>query len=790
MPDEPTHQHSCDESCPTEEQLRQLCAGTLDQSDLHRIEDRIGDCPGCQERLEQISGESSFVPFVDDSPTDERTQAMLNRIRSGGASPQLVSPAMNPPLGEPRDVLPPSETEGAIGQIGKYRIESVVGHGGMGMVFRAHDCELQRDVAVKILRPDASADSDARDRFLREARSAAAIDHENVLPIHDMGTIVDNEIPYLVLPFIEGETLDEKVKREGALPVEEIVRLGTAIASGLGAAHERGLIHRDVKPANVLLERDSERVLIADFGLARTAESEGELTGTGMLMGTPQYMSPEQVEGRTMDHRSDLFSLGGVLYLMATGQRPFGGDTALTLIRQVADTTPVPPRAHRGDLPDWLDRLIRNLMQKDPDKRIQTAAEVLHCLQQEAAPSKRSRNQRTPLIMAFAAAAALVAFFLIPDKTTSESGSPNQAAEDELPPTPPDPAPFRVGEESFASLQEALQTIGNRGEIEIAANGPIVLDPIDLGKTSLLLRAAPGYSPLIEAAHADEPLFRGHGKLAVVGLHLIQKDPQAMSPIFEITQGALRLANCQLSRSGNDVTPPLISINFSNHLDIINSALFAPSSIAAGFRNGTGSITLENSIFWNRKALRIVFNDTNRAPEVSVSRNIVNTTEAVYDFNRLGTLEGITMESRGNTLVSSGLLLQIRGSELPALSQHMSWQSDRDQVAITTWLESDRDTALSDQEAWNDFWGISEGMSGRAIFPTLFTWLGPHTETPWNLDPIQFRPAGLPPVLSGKAASKRPGIRFVHVGPGEATDLWIESEEGKEWLKQTRRLLR
>ena len=221
----------------------------------------------------------------------------------------------------------------------------------MGMVFQAEDPQLQRHVALKVMRPEVATTPSSRQRFLREARAVAALDHESIVPIYQVGE--DRGVLFLAMQLLKGESLEERLRREGKLPAAEILRIGQEVARGLAAAHERGLVHRDIKPSNLWLherpggpgERTRVQAKVLDFGLARLMASEGQLTRTGDIMGTPAFMSPEQAEGQPVDARSDLFSLGGVLYYMATGQPPFRGNSLPSLLRAVTDHDPPPPRA-------------------------------------------------------------------------------------------------------------------------------------------------------------------------------------------------------------------------------------------------------------------------------------------------------------------------------------------------------------------------------------------------------------------------------------------------------------
>jgi serine/threonine protein kinase len=264
--------------------------------------------------------------------------------------------------------------------LGHYEVLEVVGQGGMGVVLRAFDEKLHRVVAIKVLAPLLAVNSGARQRFVREARAMAAVTHDHVIAIH--GVEADGPVPYLVMQCIDGKTLEEKLAGR-PLQLEKILRIGMQIAEGLAAAHHQGLIHRDIKPANILLENCIERVKITDFGLARTVD-DATLTQTGFIAGTPSFMSPEQANGERVDHGTDLFSLGSLLYTACAGQPPFRADSAIATLKRVCEETPPPLRTFNATIPDWLDALIAKLMAKKPADR-PTAAEVATLLSRRLA---------------------------------------------------------------------------------------------------------------------------------------------------------------------------------------------------------------------------------------------------------------------------------------------------------------------------------------------------------------------------------------------------------------------
>ncbi len=302
--------------------------------------------------------------------TSAARQANGDGSATGGVSTWGAGPSSGPAA---LPFLQLCDKPGRLGTIGPYEVSEVVGRGGMGVVLCGHDTRLHRVVAIKVLAPQLASNPSAHRRFLREAQAAAAVSHPHVVTIHAVNE--QDGTPYLVMEYIAGQSLQQKIDARGPLEVREILRIGSQIAFGLAAAHAQGLIHRDVKPANILLENGVQRVKITDFGLARAAD-DVSCTQTGQIAGTPQYMSPEQAAGEPIDHRSDLFSLGSVLYAMCTGRPAFRADSALAVLRRVCEGTPRAIREVNPDIPDWLVGIIEKLMAKRPANRFQSAEEV------------------------------------------------------------------------------------------------------------------------------------------------------------------------------------------------------------------------------------------------------------------------------------------------------------------------------------------------------------------------------------------------------------------------------
>ncbi len=429
-------------TCPSRDELQQMVVGKLRGTRAEAIAQHLDACPICLEFLQEwiASDEILGAVHAGRSHKGDPTKTMylpIGKIQEVvstwiGARDETRSDPHTLPssLADFKSLLSPPQAADEIGRIGDFRVLRLLGVGGMAAVFEAEDTRLKRRVALKVLHPATAAKPGAIERFLREAQSAAALKHEHVETIYHVG--LHQETPFLVLELLHGETLESHLARNGRLSVPEIIRIGREIAEGLAAAHARGLLHRDIKPANVWLEgpqtltrtltqaptqapspvksalsdngsgdngrvdslsapdlshrlrpgtSPSGRVKILDFGLAKLWSDDPEISHAGMVIGTPRYMAPEQVAGDAVDPRTDLFSLGCVLYRMATGRAPFGGSDLLSVLRAMACEEPPPVRTFNPQIPVAMSDLIGQLMSKSPDGRPASAEVVVQRLQ-------------------------------------------------------------------------------------------------------------------------------------------------------------------------------------------------------------------------------------------------------------------------------------------------------------------------------------------------------------------------------------------------------------------------
>jgi serine/threonine protein kinase len=386
--------------------LRKSLQDCLSEQQEEWLAAHLDDCVSCQEAITTMAAGGEHWSRVENVLRDE-----VSGTYPGGRGmiPTLVPGNLSSLFGHSRcagpevrptdfavDFLEPGREADSIGRINDIEIRSVIGQGGNGIVLKGYQQELNRLVAVKVMAPQLATNAESRKRFGREAQATAAIVHPNVMPIltvHSSG-----QLPYLVMPYVDCESLQERLDREGALPTLDILRIGHQVAGGLAAAHSQGLVHRDVKPANILLARNVDRVMLTDFGLARAVD-DATLTRTGLIAGTPQYMSPEQARGDAVDTCSDLFSLGSVMYAMSTARPPFRAETSYGILRRVTDDEQRPVRELNPDVPLWLEDIVNWLMAKDSQHRPSSAADVASALQDCIAHLQQPHTTALPLLV-------------------------------------------------------------------------------------------------------------------------------------------------------------------------------------------------------------------------------------------------------------------------------------------------------------------------------------------------------------------------------------------------------
>jgi len=433
-----------------------------------------------------------------------------SRIKCPFCSEEITVPAYGQstvklhPAGRGRGPSPGSE-------FGPFDIIEKVGEGGMGAVYKARNLKLDRIVALKIISPHLAAGSpDALARFLREARSAARLDHPNIVTVHSVGETAGCH--YIEMQFVEGRSLADELAGHGRIPVGEALRILRGVALALQAAHRKGIVHRDIKPQNIMLAEDG-RVLVTDFGLARGAEMS-EITGPGQVLGTPHYMSPEQCEGKRVDARSDIYSLGATAFRMLTGRTLFSGDTPLVVMRMHTDTPPPDPKEVRSDIPADVAALINKMLRKDPAERYRDCAELLADLDRiegKAARPGAMRYVLPAIVVAALTVVGVVALFLFrPNPELTDDGTfPTAAARQAIASLVAErrralsPKLITVAKSGadYDNLSDALVAAGRGDVVEITDSGTYA-ETLVIAAPEVFVRARPGCCPCIDAGRA------------------------------------------------------------------------------------------------------------------------------------------------------------------------------------------------------------------------------------------------------------------------------------------------
>ncbi len=446
---------------------RSLC-NQLSESQEEQLATHLSECKSCRQQLEALASDAVNWNQVKNILRDETSgeqialhskSSLIPRQPASGAEPdrEFVDGSHLKPSDFIVDFLQPAQNKESLGRLGDIEIRQFIGQGAHGIVLKGFQDELNRLVAVKVMAPHLASVVAARKRFAREARATAAIVHPNVMPVLHVDS--SGQLPFLVMPYVDCESLQDRLDREGSLPMLDVLRISLQVARGLAAAHAQGLVHRDVKPANILLERGVERVMLTDFGLARAVD-DATLTRSGLIAGTPHYMSPEQARGDAVDTRSDMFSLGSVLYAMSTGRPPFRAESTYGILRRVTDDQPRPLRELNPEVPSWFEAVVMKLLSKTAEDRFDSVEQIaeileqclahlqqpevfpLHGIVRELRPNTKSSRFRNALLLTVACVLGLLAvvYVVIINEPKPTSVLPADSAQE----TPEIPLPAPV----------------------------------------------------------------------------------------------------------------------------------------------------------------------------------------------------------------------------------------------------------------------------------------------------------------------------------------------------------
>lgn len=636
------------QNCPGDSVLARLIAGDLSADEALILEHHLTLCENCRAHID-VLGE---VPTIEtlasaaigtpelDSPS---LRGVMERLL---IESQLMNGSIHFSASPTREVFPtfqPTARSGFIGRLGDIDVRKVIGRGGMGIVFEGEDSLLNRKVAVKVLSPHLVGDGEAKSRFLREARAAASLTHENVVSIHSINEA--DGMPYLVLQFVAGESLSERLKRDKKLPFEDVLRIGIETARGLAASHKYGLIHRDIKPANILLDSETGAVRITDFGLAKHTDSDS-ITNLGTLAGTPAYMSPEQATGGELDGRSDLFSLGVLLYEASTGVSPFAAESPFVTLNNIRELEPPTVRSLNPELPSWFATIVERLLAKRPEKRVDSANLLVDLLERKteiepASIASRSRFSRVSvgLLAACLAGLAIGAVVFFPKTGAKKSNEDKSSVVGG--PKPISGFVVDSQQETYSTLADAIEAAQDNSTITIHGDGPFSSESLTITGKGLVIRAGAGSLPRFTPAKSttSEPdnsvspkFITSDADLRIEGIEVnwpIDSPPiETNTPQLGFDETAER---CAISSSGklNLSHCRIIVGRFGTCLGVgegealISSCHFvSPSGYAIAWRPFVPKITIEQCLFEAKVAA--VFRSSN---------NIANSTSVRFEFN-------------------------------------------------------------------------------------------------------------------------------------------------------------
>ncbi len=489
---------------PEEERLlAAFSEGLLSQEELSVFESLLEKSPWLRDRLDQESG---FLQISDTlpnlkTPLSSPSGSLKKTIDS------LLSDTDDADIRDGKKLKTERLSQRLMQTQSGITLRHRIGRGGMGEVFEGYDPQLDRSVAVKVLPTNLLDDPVAHERLFREAQAAAQLHHENIVAVHSIQQINDQWC--LVQQLVPGESLQERLDRDHQLPWDDLQKLALHLARGLAAAHRRKIIHRDLKPSNILLDSEAHLARIADFGLAKR-QSDQSLTTEGTVAGTPCFMSPEQAQAQELTPQSDLFSLGSVLYVAASGKLPFSGDNAYVILDQIRTKNPPCLKTLRSDLPEWFCQLVSILLEKDLKHRIASAEAVMEIIQNQSlqvSPKSQSRRTRPMVVAILATLASLVVLIAGYGAWLATLPSPADISADSAQTSNPQSIeapvvsqkPFHVSgiDRSFDSLTEAVAAAEDGSTVLVHSDGPFLVEPVNLGRKKLSIIAAPGRRPII-----------------------------------------------------------------------------------------------------------------------------------------------------------------------------------------------------------------------------------------------------------------------------------------------------
>jgi len=831
----PRHTHQAQEflgmyrqNCLTNAELRSLLTDNPPTGQEQLLE-HLDNCPKCQKQLAVLAGDSSWIndlkltqaiPPNSNQPkrsADETELANVMDRMSARTATTLTSGGDTKGLSF--QGLPFTQQLVAGRRFGPYEIQSRLGAGGMSVVFTAHDHVLDRQVAIKFLSSELENSKSARQRFLREAKSAAAVEHDFIVPIYSADEV--DGYPFLVMSLIEGQSLQQRIDEPTTIPVEQTVRIGIQITKGLEAFHSRGLVHRDLKPSNILLQKPDGRVRITDFGLAKCTD-DNQLTKSGTVLGTPNYMSPEQALGQQVDFRSDLYGLGAVLYACVTGRAPFEGPTSLQILNQLRENKPQRILDLKPETPDWLVKVIEKLMARDPDRRYHTAAEIIDALSPHSQTNRKSASSSplssSPLSKRPTVIAACSLMLFIGASYLLWPGKP-------VPPEEPEVVPAIVGADHtdiritiktggdagrvFSTLREAVTQASSGDIIEIEGDGKHeIASTIETNGKKLTIRSLAGSEPVLTITNKQVTSgITSNADLVLEGLtfRVINQNAAGMARgprqrAVHCVSGNLHVSNCRFEviNSRSDSLNCITVVN-AKQCEIRNSEFYTGplnTALDIGMVPGT-DLKVENNLIAAGSAIKIAF----------PIRHVQETKTGVHlSFNTISAVSGLVlmlppqrprpperpvpMETEGNIwdvdfLVSLAAQPikenQIRPEISPrVLEQMILWKSVDTRLRVRqayAGISPPNQKVrmmrnLSTQEDWDALWGRTETSSLQLLTPS-------RNKSLFTRDPSTLGPQDFLPLISEQPQGSQQtmsGTQLDFVGPGPEYTTWILSQ--------------
>ena len=753
--------------CLTDDQIQQIVDAVCLPNQQSRFEKHLGDCRSCQRRLEEFSGTvSGAIDANRAAASSTELSKVINRISSlDSDSLRMATPGYaDVDSRESSSFNTFKRQSGHPSRLNQYDVQELLGRGGMGEVFAALDTVLNRMVAIKIPSSSLTATVETRERLVREARAIAAVKHENIVTLY--GIEEANGTLFLVMELINGESLAHRLRSTPKLPWKILLPIAQQIAAALSAAHQLGVVHRDVKPANILLESKTQRVKVTDFGLA-SSDVDRSITSTGTLAGTPEFMSPEQAAETHVDTASDVFSFGTVLYQACTGISPFHAPSTLSILRRVCEETPQPLSDQEPGVPIWFSQLVQRMLAKDPPGR-PSMSEVHEALLNQgrvnqrvstATPKLRQSDiDRRSLIIIAAMCCCLllvVPFVYSPTQTPPTSSG----------------SLFRILEssKSFDNLGTAIDAADDGDTIEITGDGPFSTPGYSITGKKLTIRAANNSCPtfVCESENTDCPFISSDSNLHLEGLQVKWANTarasntlvdRASCSIVAAIGSDVTLSHCRLTTESKN---GCLGCD-SGSIELSNSHLIAPTgSCVIWIPADDDGIESRNCIFECGKTGIVISGRADQIHSASSPITLENNSFSVSVALSLmmeRPMRSFDVINRQNAFDASAVLRVTRGATAPMANMRKEVQK-RVVLSKLNWTESQNGYRTG--TCYMRRGRVGQDHPQMVIEPTMRGWLAALGCD----DPGSFETEFLPRGLSDDADSDADPLANIRVAP-------------------------